>query len=283
MTWAEEEFGGADLGDKRLNKRLAVLAERLGEQPSASIPEACRGLAEMHAAYRYPVVLCIQDTTELDLEGKSTRGLGPLSYEAQRGMYVHPTYGVTPAREPLGEIHVWMWARAFKQGEAPREGIAESMRWIEAYAQIAEQAQHMPDTRLMYLTDREADIAAWMRRARNLGTPADWLILSQHDLLLGKGTEAKRGAGSSAVPDGLTPKPSCAYGAPRNTRAAPSLAQWRGRHGERGAGERSRCAERRQTVRRRFLSIRQAATLDKAVTLIEWYRASGKLNFSSTR
>ena len=31
MTWAEEEFGGADLGDKRLNKRLVLLADRLGE------------------------------------------------------------------------------------------------------------------------------------------------------------------------------------------------------------------------------------------------------------
>ena len=154
MTWAEEEFGGADLGDKRLNKRLVLLAERLGEQPSASIPEACRGAAEMHAAYRFlgreavdwrelmqphwdasarrmqshPVVLCIQDTTELDFEGKSAQGLGPLSYEAQRGMYVHPTYAVTPAREPLGVIDAWMWARAFKQGEAPRESIAKSLR-----------------------------------------------------------------------------------------------------------------------------------------------------------
>ncbi len=51
--WAEEEFGGADLGDKRLNQRLVLLADRLGEQPSASIPEACRGSAEMHAAYRF--------------------------------------------------------------------------------------------------------------------------------------------------------------------------------------------------------------------------------------
>ncbi len=160
MMWAEEEFGGSDLGDKRLNKRLVLLADRLGEQPSASIPEACRGPAEMHAAYRFlgreavdwrelmqphwdasarrmqshPVVLCIQDTTELDFEGKSAQGLGPLSYEAQRGMYVHPTYAVTPAREPLGVIDAWMWARAFKQGEAPREGVSESLRWLEGYA-----------------------------------------------------------------------------------------------------------------------------------------------------
>jgi hypothetical protein len=38
------------------------------------------------------VVLCLQDTTELDFNGQQAQGLGPLSYEAQRGMYVHPTY-----------------------------------------------------------------------------------------------------------------------------------------------------------------------------------------------
>ena len=62
----------------------------------------------------HPVVLCIQDTTELDFEGKSTQGLKPLSYEAQRGMYVHPTYAVTSAREPLGVIDAWMW-RVFRR------------------------------------------------------------------------------------------------------------------------------------------------------------------------
>ncbi len=38
------------------------------------------------------VVLCVQDTTELDLNGQGGKGLGPLNYEARRGMYVHPTW-----------------------------------------------------------------------------------------------------------------------------------------------------------------------------------------------
>ena len=50
----------------------------------------------------HPVVLCIQDTTELDFNGQEAEGLGPLNYEARRGMYLHPTYAVTPTREPLG-------------------------------------------------------------------------------------------------------------------------------------------------------------------------------------
>ncbi|NMQ20566.1 hypothetical protein E4P82_16000, partial [Candidatus Competibacter phosphatis] len=45
-------WGGADLGDARLNRRLVRMAERLGAQPNASIPVACNGWAETQAAYR---------------------------------------------------------------------------------------------------------------------------------------------------------------------------------------------------------------------------------------
>jgi len=54
------------------------------------------------------VVLCIQDSTELDYNGQQLTGLGPRSYEAQRGMYLHPTYAVTPERLPLGVVDAWM-------------------------------------------------------------------------------------------------------------------------------------------------------------------------------
>lgn len=46
------------------------------------------------------------DEDELDFNGRGTAGLGPLSYEAQRGMYLHPTYAVTPERLPLGVLDV---------------------------------------------------------------------------------------------------------------------------------------------------------------------------------
>jgi hypothetical protein len=50
---------------------------------------------------QHAVVLCIADTIELDFNDQDMEGLGPLSFEAQRGMYLHPTYAVTPDREPL--------------------------------------------------------------------------------------------------------------------------------------------------------------------------------------
>lgn len=53
MTWAEEEFRGIDLGDKRRDRRAVRLLERLAERPTASIPGACKGWAETQAAYRF--------------------------------------------------------------------------------------------------------------------------------------------------------------------------------------------------------------------------------------
>jgi len=95
----------------------------------------------------HAVVLNIQDTTELDFNGRQTAGLGPLSYEAQRGMYLHPTYAVSPQREPLGVLDAWMWAREPRDADGVRGGIKESERWIEGYERVAERALELPQVR----------------------------------------------------------------------------------------------------------------------------------------
>lgn len=217
-NWAEEEFSGANLGDERLTQRLIKLATRFADKPTASIPGACHDWAETQAAYRFfeqssekkrgldwqeilaphmastqarmrqhPVVLCLQDTTELDFNGQGINGLGPLSYEAQRGMYVHPTYVVTPQREPLGVTDAWMWAREAKGADGERPGILESQRWIEGYERVAEMAAGMPESRLVYVADREADLVGLMVKAAQLETPADWLIRAKHNRCLPEG------------------------------------------------------------------------------------------------
>ncbi len=53
-----------------------------------------------HRMREHAVVLYLQDTTELDFNGQDIAGLGPLSYEAQRGMCLRPTYAVAPQRKP---------------------------------------------------------------------------------------------------------------------------------------------------------------------------------------
>lgn len=201
------EFGGAQVGDARLSKRLVKLADRLSDAPSASIPGACNGHAETQGAYRlfdqaredkrglgwesvlaphmartqtrmaeHSVVLCLQDTTELDFNGQDIDGLGSLSYEAQRGMYVHPTYAATPERLPLGILDNWMWARPLD--------IAESRRWVEGYERLTERAGQLPATRLVYVADREADMLELMQRAHALAYPADYLLRAQHNRCL---------------------------------------------------------------------------------------------------
>ena len=83
------------LGDERLNKRAKTVMDRFSARPTASIPTASQGWSETIATYRFlgneevdwrkimaphyaqtvqrmqghAVVLCLQDTTELDFNG----------------------------------------------------------------------------------------------------------------------------------------------------------------------------------------------------------------------
>lgn len=160
QQWTEQEFEGLDLGDARLNRRAKKLVERLAAKPMASIPEACDSWSETCAAYRFlrnsdvawerilaphwtstqermrkhSVVLCIQDTTELDFNGQEIAGLGPLNYEARRGMYLHPTDAVASGREPLGVLDAWMWAREERDADGAGARQKESTRWVEGCA-----------------------------------------------------------------------------------------------------------------------------------------------------
>jgi len=307
MGWADEEFLGIDLGDKRRGSRAIRLVERLAERPTASIPGACNGWAETQAAYRFlageeyewmdilephrqctrarmadhPVVLCLQDTTELDFNGQGIAGLGPLSYEAQRGMYLHPTYAVSPAREPLGVLDAWMWAREPKGADGTRPGIKESVRWGEGYARVAELAGALPQTRLVYVADRESDIRELMVRARDLGTPADWLLRSQHNRALPEGGRlwAKVLASPSLGEIRFT-LPAGRGRMAREVRQALYAQRVSLSDGRRGTFEVTCLVAREigappgvKPIEWRLLTNRSAETLEAVVELIDWYRA----------
>ena len=92
-------------------------------------------------------------------------------------MYVHPTLAVTPAGVALGVLDPWMWARKPKD----QPDIKESTRWAEGYAIVADLAETVPDSRLVYVADREGDLRALIDAAARRGTPADWLIRSKHN------------------------------------------------------------------------------------------------------
>jgi hypothetical protein len=204
MVWAQQEFEALELGDGRRTQRLIKVVDDLSAHPTGSIPLACGGWPETKAAYRLldnpaldwreilevhtdrtcerlqgqSVVLCLQDTTELDFTSQpGIAGLGRLSYEAQHGLYVHPTLLVTPTGVALGVVDAWMWARGPK--DVPQ--VKESVRWIEGYGNVADLAARVPDSRLVYVGDREGDIRELMDEAARRGHPADWLVRAQHN------------------------------------------------------------------------------------------------------
>jgi hypothetical protein len=308
--WTDEEFAGLDLGDVRLNKRARRLMETFAAKPTASIPDACDSWTETHAAYRFlsnpdvtwegiltphwartlermcahRVVLCIQDTTELDFNGRDVAGLGPLNYEARRGMYLHPTYVVSPDREPLGLLDGWMWARELRGADGQRPvSVKESQRWVEGYERVAEQAAQLPNTRLVYVADREADMMDMMRRAHQLGTPADWLVRAKHDRCLADG-EGKRLWAETTADQPLGEI--CFIMDGRGTQKAREVRQqlWAKRvvlhDGKRGTIE-ATCIVAREVgapagvkpVEWRLLTNRRAESLAQACELIDWYRA----------
>jgi len=52
-SWVTDEMATVQMYDKRLDARLKEVLSQLSERPTASIPAACGGHAEMTAAYRF--------------------------------------------------------------------------------------------------------------------------------------------------------------------------------------------------------------------------------------
>lgn len=307
MHWTDVEFAELDLGDSRRDSRARKIMARFADKPSASIPKSCNGWGETIATYRFlendavewrdimaphwtktqqrmsehPVILCLQDTTELNFNGQQIEGLGPLSYEVQRGMYVHPTYAVTPERLPLGVIDAWMWAREKINAAGVRPGMKESGRWIEGYGRIAEMAAEMPATRLVYVADREADMIELMTYAQDCGTPADWLVRAKTDRALPEGDRLWAHTLDGAPVGEI----SFVIGA-RDKQKGRKVRQqlWAKRvelPARRGVKIAATCVIAREIdapagvepIVWRLLTNRTASTADEVIELIDWYRA----------
>lgn len=191
QSWAEQEFGNANLGDYRRTRRLIQIAEQRGSQPNASITQSCGDNAGAKAAYRFyeneaisitsilsshqqatqtrmsqeSVVLAVQDTTQLDYtHHPATEGLGTLHNEKQQGMLMHTTFAVTPARVPLGIIHQQIWTRPaedfgkkHKRKQLPIQE-KESQKWLTSLKATCQMQKQLPHTKVVSVGDREADV-----------------------------------------------------------------------------------------------------------------------------
>ena len=184
------ELDGIDLGDKRLNDRSRRIIETLGANPDASCNAACDGWSDTLAAYRFfdnksvqpedilkphveatkrrmqehSVVLIAQDTTELDYSDHPPADARCLNKEDRLGIYDHTHLAVAPSGLSLGVVGVEYFDRnaeglgqSKERSKLPIEE-KESMRWLSGYRLACELSRDCPETRIVSLADREADL-----------------------------------------------------------------------------------------------------------------------------
>jgi hypothetical protein len=207
------ELNGISLGDKRLNKRSRIIIEALAAAPEASVNSACNGWGDTQAAYRFfdnkavdperilqphvqatkrrvkehPVVLALQDTTEFDFSNHVPEGARCLNSEKRFGLYDHTHLAVTPDKLPLGVLGTEQFDRApeslgrtEERRNLPIEE-KESFRWLTGYRLACELAGECPDTQIVSVADREADIYDIFVEAQQHTTPAEFLIRAKED------------------------------------------------------------------------------------------------------
>lgn len=214
--WVLDEMKTADLKDKRLDQRLRRVLSQLAALPTASIPAACGGHAEMTAAYRFfnnekvgfdavlqphiectrariaaqPVALLVPDTTEVDVTRpeQQVQDVGSLAGSTRRGVLLHVMHGFTADGTPLGTLQAIPWTR---DDDAPRNATKtrakraaepieekESFRWLLSMQQARAEATRCPGTHVVCVADSEADILDVIAEGMEEPCTADWIVRS---------------------------------------------------------------------------------------------------------
>lgn len=167
--WAENEFGGAALGDVRLSKRLVKVAAAKAAAPERAFSGVTKGdWAATKAYYRMldqpedalmsmrsilaphrqrtlrrmqgqRTVLCLQDGSDLNYNNLDRcEGLGEIGTNQtgaiSRGLHLHSTLAVAPNGLPLGVVHAQCIAATGKssadQGPAYAKPIEEKKTFV---------------------------------------------------------------------------------------------------------------------------------------------------------
>lgn len=213
--WATDEMASVALGDTRLDRRLIQILSDLGERPTASIPAACGGYAELTATYRFfdndkatydnildahthktrdrvrgqPIVLCVQDTSEIDLTRpqQPVEGAGPLASDSRRGVFLHRLDALATDGTPLGRV----WSQVHTRDEPSLQSSRdeerqkrktspiedkESFRWLEGFRKTRALAEQCPGVKCVCVADSEADIYELFAEERGSTNPIHFLI-----------------------------------------------------------------------------------------------------------
>lgn len=218
-SWAQHEFGGAPLGDRRLSERLVESASRQGEQPMRAFTGVAKGdWAAVKGYYRLidqpedsavtpqnilrphrertrrrmqgqSTVLCIQDGTDVSFaQHAQCSGLGVIGSNQTsaktRGLHLHSTFAVSTTGLPLGVLKARFEApQPQPKGATKRSKPLEqrkTFRWIEGLRDCVALAEQMPHTRLVSVMDREADLFELFDEQRQTGR-VELLVRAQHN------------------------------------------------------------------------------------------------------
>lgn len=216
QDWAEEEFGACALPDARLQARLLSLARDFYARPCANVAQACTSRAKTKAAYRFldhdkttmdtllqahlratqervrtqAIVLAVQDTTSANYTAHAaTQGIGPIgsTVNGPQGLHLHCTLAFNPQGTPLGFLDVQCWRRdpAEFGKKDQRHGLPiqekESNKWLKSFNAVAAVQARCPNTTLVSVGDREADIYELFEAASAYPQGPKLLVRAQHN------------------------------------------------------------------------------------------------------
>ena len=211
--WPTSAEPTSEIGDGK--KRLPQLVAAMAEAPDQSLPKQCGSWGDLKAAYRLlnhpdirpeqltavhrrrvrqraeqePVVLCVQDTTDLDYTHRTgVRGLGKIGDGGGRGFRQHAGLACTEDGAILGILaHTWFLPCEPPEGETRRQ---RQQRWSEpdVWGEIAEELGAWPaSSRLIHVGDRHSDVFRFLCGCRRGGH--GFLVRAMHDRYVDDGTE----------------------------------------------------------------------------------------------
>jgi hypothetical protein len=210
-SFAVQNFGGVDLGDRRREKRLVQIADRIVQCPCGSLPKKLNSPPELKATYRlmnHPevthdavlqphiertrrrmserggVALILHDATELDYTGLTSIAdeLGQIGNGKHRGFICHNSLVVNAgSRAVVGLINQVLHKRIRrpkdeKRTESRQRSTRESRLWSQASKAIGPTPE---GCRWIDVADRGADIFEFLENELTLGR--EFVIRSTHD------------------------------------------------------------------------------------------------------
>ncbi len=210
MTFGEEQFRAAQLGDRRRTARLVELANRIANHPGGTLPDKVNSPASLKALYRLMdckevthrsvlesprqrtlekmavaegTVLVIHDATELDYTGlRSIATLGQIGNGGNRGYAAHNVLAVVAeTREVLGLAfqHLAKRPKVTKKEtrkECRQRVDRESRWWTIASKQIPAPASGRVQVEV---ADRGADVLEFLDFMESTGK--QYVVRSKHN------------------------------------------------------------------------------------------------------